>query len=230
MQGLQCGCLWDNGARLWKKTLRRKRRHDRHHLSRCHSRRLDLVPEPVRPAPCTTLSQLSGRHRHRGVFGRRDTPDKARSHPCRHFLCLGLFNRFRHARRHGIRLWSGCATLSRLALSCRGHCHYCHGPPFPRGFPPRTPVPRSASPGRKAGRTLGRLCDGPRFRLWLDTLHRPGSCRHSRRRLVGGECVARGHAADGLFLRPRHSLHSGGFRHGAFHALPAAFPVAPRLC
>ncbi len=54
----------------------------------------------------------------------------------------------------------------------RRHRHHRHGPALSRAHADRFLAPAGTDRGAKAGRALGRLCDGARLRARLDTVHR----------------------------------------------------------
>ncbi len=74
--------------------------------------------------------------------------------------------------------------------------------------------------GRKAARSLGRLCSGACFRFRLDALHRAHSRGDPRCRGIRTDSRTRRLSARRLFARPRHSVFDRGPCDRTLHRIP----------
>ena len=182
---------------------------------------LPLVPPYLTFIAGTTLEELveGGERR-----ARRDVAVR------RAAVRAGLFHRVRRARRHGVRHRPDRARKSAAAVdrppASSSSAWACISSASSSSA---CSIARSALDRGKAGRPLGRLCDGPRLRLRLDALHRADPRRHS-----GGGRRRRRRWARAHSLLAVYSLGLGipflarGARDGAVHALHAPLQGAFR--
>ena len=96
--------------------------------------------------------------------------------------------------------WACTSSASRRSRSCIGR--------------------RASMP--KAGRLVGRLCDGACLRVWLDAVHRPDPGGDPRGRGLAGDRDEGRRPARRLFARARHAVHDRGAGGRAVRGLPRA--------
>ena len=76
----------------------------------------------------------------------------------------------------------------------------------------------------QAGRSLGRLCDRARLRLWMDAVHWTNPRGHFGSGGVRADRDERGKPARGLFARPWNSIHGRGLCDRTVRSLSVALP------